>query len=150
MFRSLSATRQAFSVQSYLRGSNVPETAFNDLGGGGFFAAFDWGLPFFFGRTVFVGIDGQTSPAGTGPYVATLSPDCSYQLDVGGAVDAGGQAFSAAGGTGTICHHGPAGCDWTVDAHSSLIGIGPASGIGNGTLTFSVANNRGSAIGPDL
>ena len=48
--------------------------AFNNLGGssgsGSFSSFFDWGLPFFFGRTVFVGIEGQTSPLGTGPYFA--------------------------------------------------------------------------------
>jgi len=31
---------------------------------------FDWGLPFFFGRNVFVAIDGANTPAGPGPYVA--------------------------------------------------------------------------------
>ncbi len=31
---------------------------------------FDWGLPFFFGRRVFVAIEGQNTPAGLGPYMA--------------------------------------------------------------------------------
>lgn len=32
--------------------------------------AFDWGLPFFYGRRVFIGIEGQASPLGTGPLYA--------------------------------------------------------------------------------
>jgi hypothetical protein len=32
--------------------------------------AFDWGLPFFFGRAVYIAIEGKSTPAGTGPYVA--------------------------------------------------------------------------------
>jgi hypothetical protein len=32
--------------------------------------AFDWGLPFFFGRTVFTAIQGAATPGGTGPYWA--------------------------------------------------------------------------------
>lgn len=32
--------------------------------------AVDFGLPFFFGRTVFTAIEGQATPGGTGPYVA--------------------------------------------------------------------------------
>lgn len=31
---------------------------------------FDWGLPFFYGRRVFMGIEGQFSPMGTGPFYA--------------------------------------------------------------------------------
>jgi hypothetical protein len=32
--------------------------------------SFDWGLPFFFGRTVFTAIEGSSTPGGTGPYWA--------------------------------------------------------------------------------
>ena len=48
---------------------NSANTAFNDVGGpttGGF----DLGVPFFYGRPVFVGIEGQSSSGGTGPYWA--------------------------------------------------------------------------------
>jgi hypothetical protein len=31
---------------------------------------FDWGLPFYFGRTVYTAIEGSVTSAGTGPYVA--------------------------------------------------------------------------------
>ncbi|MGH9536229.1 MAG: DUF3443 family protein [Terriglobales bacterium] len=46
--------------------------AYDDLGGafGSSTEAFDWGLPFFFGRTVYIAIDGEDTPAGTGPYFA--------------------------------------------------------------------------------
>lgn len=41
------------------------------LAGGGIAGAgFDWGLPFFLGRRVAVGLDGARSPLGEGPYVA--------------------------------------------------------------------------------
>ncbi|BFU89628.1 MAG: hypothetical protein NTAFB01_08150 [Nitrospira sp.] len=41
---------------------------FNNLGGPS--STFDWGLPFFLGRVVFVGIEGQHSTLGTGPLYA--------------------------------------------------------------------------------
>jgi hypothetical protein len=38
--------------------------------GGGLPQAFDWGLPFFYGRTVFTAISGASTPAGPGPFWA--------------------------------------------------------------------------------
>ena len=57
---------QIGNFNSLLGSSN---RVFSDIGGnttGGF----DWGLPFFLGRNVFVGIDGTSSSLGTGPYWA--------------------------------------------------------------------------------
>lgn len=48
---------------------NSPSTAFNNLGGPSS-GNFDFGLPFFFGKTVFTAIENQPTPAGNGPYVA--------------------------------------------------------------------------------
>lgn len=44
-------------------------SAFSEIGGPNP-GAFDWGLPFFFGRTVFVAIEGQSAPGGVAPYWA--------------------------------------------------------------------------------
>lgn len=48
---------------------NTPNSAFDDLGGDNS-NTFDLGLPFFFGQTVFFGIEGQSTPLGTGPLYA--------------------------------------------------------------------------------
>lgn len=46
-------------------------TAFGQLGGtNGDAAGFDWGLPFFFGRTVYTVVEGYATSGGTGPYFA--------------------------------------------------------------------------------
>ncbi len=44
-------------------------SAFNEVAGPNA-GTFDWGLSFFFGRTVFTAIEGQSTPGGTGPYFA--------------------------------------------------------------------------------
>lgn len=46
---------------------NSYNNVFNDLGAN-MPGAFDWGLPFFLGRTIYVGIEGTNSSLGTGPY----------------------------------------------------------------------------------
>jgi hypothetical protein len=52
---------------------NTGNMVYNNIagdGGSGPQAFFDWGLPFFFGRSVYVGIEGKKSSLATGPYWA--------------------------------------------------------------------------------
>lgn len=87
---NLSATTQGASSQGVVAGSGTvnfsiantdtlfndysTDNAFSDLGvdatAVGASNLFDWGLPFFFGRNVYVAIDGATAPGGTTPYWA--------------------------------------------------------------------------------
>jgi hypothetical protein len=80
--RNLSATIQGrngrsasinFSVANAvtLVTNNPGFTAFVNLGAPQFGGAgFDWGLPFFYGRSVYTAIEGASTPGGPGPYVA--------------------------------------------------------------------------------
>ncbi|HEY6293313.1 MAG TPA: DUF3443 family protein [Terriglobia bacterium] len=56
----------ADSLFSFNNGENA---AFSNLGGSSS-QVFDWGLPFFFGRNVFVAIQNESTPGGPGPYWA--------------------------------------------------------------------------------
>ena len=58
-----------FSIANAITLFSSSNTAFNNVGGSNP-GVFDWGLPFFFGRNVFIGIENQTTPAGVGPYWA--------------------------------------------------------------------------------
>jgi len=81
-FQTLSAVNQgtngmngsvSFTVANTrsLFANNASATAFNDVAGTGQEGlGFDWGLPFFFGRSVFMAIESASTPAGAGPYVA--------------------------------------------------------------------------------
>ena len=64
---STAVSFQIGNFDSLLSSSN---RAFADIGGPGPPGIFDWGLPFFFGRNVFVGLEGKGSTLGTGPYWA--------------------------------------------------------------------------------
>jgi hypothetical protein len=75
---SLSATNQGangnqgvvnFSVQNATTLLNSGNIAFSTLGAP-MPGAFDWGLGFFYGRSVFTAIENANTPAGPGPYVA--------------------------------------------------------------------------------
>jgi hypothetical protein len=77
--QNLSATNQgtngATSTVNFVVGNadtltaNALDAAVNGLTGPNS-GSFDWGLPFFFGRTVYTSVEGQSTPAGQGPYWA--------------------------------------------------------------------------------
>lgn len=48
----------------------VGASAFVNLGGGGGSTSFTWGLPFFYGRTIYIGIDQRSGGGVAGPYYA--------------------------------------------------------------------------------
>jgi len=59
----------SFTIGNAVTMFNSSNAVFPALGGA-MSGGFDWGLPFFLGRTVYVGIDGTASTLGTGPYWA--------------------------------------------------------------------------------
>ena len=69
----------------------------------------------------------------------TITTNCSFSLNLTG------QAFSSNGGTGTINVTATPGCPWVLSNLPSWITLtSPASGTGNGTVTFQVAGNAGA------
>jgi hypothetical protein len=66
---SVGTSTQSFTIanaQSQFATGNV---AFDNIGGS-ITGLFDWGLPFFYGRTIYFAIDGQSTSGGSGPYFA--------------------------------------------------------------------------------
>lgn len=64
------STTVTFTIQGLQSVSGTARAAPVGGSSSGLGHAFDWGLPFFFGRTVYVGMAGAPSPAGVGPYWA--------------------------------------------------------------------------------
>lgn len=61
----------SFNIADAVTLLSTSSVAFDDLGGPGANASqFNYGLPFFFGRTVYTAIEGQNTSSGTGPYFA--------------------------------------------------------------------------------
>lgn len=58
-----------FNISNLVTLANSPNNVFNDVGGPSTFG-FDWGLPFFLGRSVYFGLEQKSSTLGNGPYVA--------------------------------------------------------------------------------
>jgi hypothetical protein len=58
-----------FQIGNFMSLINSHNNVFPNLGGSAP-GLFDWGLPFYFGRNIYVGIEGRASGIGTGPYVA--------------------------------------------------------------------------------
>ncbi len=61
----------SFSVGNAETIFGANDSASDDLGTPGLDnMTFDWGFPFFLGRTIFIGLDGASTPGGPGPYYA--------------------------------------------------------------------------------
>ncbi len=79
------------------------------------------------------------SIAGTAVAVTQGEGGCTYAINTGG-------SFAAGGGTGTLTVTAGASCPWIA---SSAVGwfafAGPASGVGGGTVSYTVAPNPGGA-----
>jgi len=59
----------SFQIGNYNSLISSANNVFNDIGGN-MSGTFNWGLPFFFGRNVYIGYYGKSSSLGNGPYFA--------------------------------------------------------------------------------
>ena len=59
----------SFQIGNFDSLTNSFNSVFDDIGGTAV-NVFDWGLPFFFGRNIYIGFEGGVSSLGSGPYFA--------------------------------------------------------------------------------
>jgi Zn-dependent metalloprotease len=86
-----------------------------------------------------VGNDGTTHTAATN-VPADCSGTCTFSLSPTSA------SYAATGGTGSVSVTATAGCSWTAASNATFITVtAGASGTGNGTVSYSVANNTGTS-----
>ena len=73
---SVASATSLFSGSTVIAAANnlaAPSTSVNNTGGSSTFngsESFDWGLPFYFGRSVYTAIETRNTSGGTGPYFA--------------------------------------------------------------------------------
>jgi hypothetical protein len=83
---------------------------------------------------------GTLTIAGRTFTVAQEGASCGYSISPSN------QNVAAAGGTGSVAVSTAGGCAWTATSNAGWLSItGAASGTGNGSVSFSVAANTGSA-----
>ncbi|HLK69398.1 MAG TPA: discoidin domain-containing protein [Bryobacteraceae bacterium] len=89
------------------------------------------------GRTATITVTGQGGAAGQTQVFTVIqggATPCTFALAQSG------QAFLAAGGTGTASVLAPAGCAWSTTNNSSFVSIS-GGGSGNGTVSYTVQSN---------
>ena len=65
-------------------------------------------------------------------------PPCTYVISPSSA------SFAASGGTGSVSITTPPYCNWMTSSGISWIGINTGSGMGSGTISYSVSSNTGT------
>ncbi len=65
-------------------------------------------------------------------------PPCTYVISPSSA------SFAASGGTGSVSITTPPYCNWMTSSAISWIGINTGSGMGSGTISYSVSSNTGT------
>ncbi len=142
---SINMTSTAFDAYLVLFGPSGQFMTFDNDGGGGNNARIPAGsgeliLPLSGTYLIEASSNAQNQ---TGNYSLSLTGSsngaCSYALSPGM------RSFSATGGTGSITVTAPVNCVWAVEGASSWLTLSNTSGVGNGTINYTVAQNTTAA-----